>query len=217
MSQATAMVMVMKKHFQPNITPPAHLLWHHDGLARRVGPWPEIRFERRIEETWFADDPDEGSLASAAATIKPDGWREYLEYFPGPEGEFLRLFLVGRLAALQVTARCPQAVADLIGTPALVPFLAAHQSIRGAPSARWSEINAVHERAGLFGLLEWLGLPASRQTLAILRQISNPDLPLRFLEPLRASLWEPETLWSLQHQGSITGRFLERLCHALAA
>ena len=42
------------------------------------------------------------------------------------------------------------------------------------------------------------------------RNIRNdPDLPLRFLEPLRTSLWEPETIWDLQHNGAITGRQLE--------
>jgi hypothetical protein len=140
-----------------------------------------------------------------------------LEYVPAPERAFLGQFCAGRIAALLVLVRCPDVVADLTEIPALTTFLAAHQWLRGNSSARWAEINAVRERAGVFGLMEWLGLPASRQTLTILRQIADPDLPIRLLEPLRAGLWEPETIWDLQRQGIITGRRLERLRHALAA
>jgi hypothetical protein len=186
-------------------------------VVRRAGPWPEVRFERKVGAAWHELDASEESLASAASALSPNAWQEYLEYVPAAERAFLGRFRAGRIAALQVLARCPDMANDLIETPALAPFLAAHQSLRGAPSGRWAEINAVHGRGGIFGLLEWLGLPASRQTMAILQQISDPDLPLRFLEPLRTSLWEPETIWDLQHNGAITGRQLERFCHALAA
>jgi hypothetical protein len=183
----------------------------------RAGPWPEVRFERQVGNAWREGDASEESLVSAAAAISSSAWANYLEYVPAAERAFLGWFRAGRIAALQVLTRCPGVAADLIETPALASFLAAHQSLRGTPAGRWAEINAVHERAGIFGLLEWLGLPASRQTLAILQQITDPDLPLRFLEPLRSSLWEPETIWDLQHNRAISGRQLERFCHALAA
>jgi hypothetical protein len=60
-------------------------------------------------------------------------------------------------------------------------------------------------------------LPASRQTLGILQQITDPDLPRRLLEPLRLNLWEPEGIWLLRHAGPMTDRQLARRCHALAA
>lgn len=207
----------MKNRFRSPICTLVQLHWPHAGSLCRVGPWPEVEFERRIRDVWFAYDPDEDAIAAAAAAIAPDAWKEYLDYVPPAERELLGRFRAGRIAALQVLARCPGLIPDLLDTPALVSFLAAHRSLRGDATARWGEINAVHERAGLFGLLEWLGLPASRQTLAILRRVANPDLPLRFLEPLRTSLWEPETLWDLQRRASLTVRFLQRFCHPLAA
>ena len=84
-------------------------------------------------------------------------------------------------------------------------------------SEAWGEIAAVHEREGVFGLLQWLGLPASRQTLEILRNVADPDLPRRLLEPLRSALWEPEVIWSLSRGGSVSDEQLARACHALAA
>ena len=89
--------------------------------------------------------------------------------------------------------------------------------LRGGSRSAWSEIEAVYEREGIFGLLQWLGLPASRQTLAILRNITDPDLSRRLLEPLRAALWEPEAIWALTHARAITDECLAKACHALAA
>ena len=71
--------------------------------------------------------------------------------------------------------------------------------------------------SGIFGLLEWLGLPASRQTLTILRHLESADLPQRFLEPLRTQLWEPRTIFALQRIPAITDRDLAVHCHAAAA
>jgi hypothetical protein len=121
------------------------------------------------------------------------------------------------MEALQVIARCPALLPELAETPALTAFLAAHVSLRGTPAPGWEEINAVYERSGIFGVLEWLGLPASRQTLAILRNIEEAELPKRFLEPLRTMLWEPRTIFALQRLPAITDRQLARHCHALAA
>jgi hypothetical protein len=118
---------------------------------------------------------------------------------------------------LQVVARCPALLESLSETPALTAFLASHRSLRGAAAPAWSEINATFERGDIFGVLEWLGLPASRQTLAILHNVADPDVPKRFLEPLRTLLWEPRTIFALQRIPAITDRLLARYCHALAA
>lgn len=105
------------------------------------------------------------------------------------ESAFLERFRYGRLSALLIVARCPALLADLDGTPALLPFLAAHDELRGSGELQWDEVAAVHERAGIFAVLEWLGLPASRDTLlSILRNLINPHVPRRLLEPLRAAL-----------------------------
>jgi len=207
----------MKTRIKATVSPPVQLVWPHDGALHRVSDWPEVRFERQVGRAWQDLDPSEDSLTSAAAAISPSSWQEYLEYVPDAERTVLSRFQAGRIAALQVLSRCPDLVTNLIEAPALCTFLAAHQSLRGTPAPRWEEINVVHERGGIFGVLDWLGLPASRQTLAILHQIADPDLPVRLLEPLRASLWEPETIWDLQHAGEITGRRLEHCCQALAA
>ncbi len=197
--------------------PPVQLSWSHDGAQRRVGPWPEIRFERKRGARWIEDDPAAECIAAAARAIPADSWRDYLDYVPAAERTLLSRFRAGRIAVVQVVARCPALLAELGKAPALASFVAAHQSLRGAASARWEEINAVYDRSGIFGLLEWLGLPASRQTLHILEQIADPDLPLRLLEPLRANRGEPEVIWALQRQGTLTSRYLERFGHALAA
>jgi hypothetical protein len=207
----------MKSIRRPTFRPSVALRWSHHGIACRVTPWPDARFQRRLGAVWRAAEPDEASLASAAAVITVGAWQRYLEFVPPAERALLVRFRAGRIAALQVITRCPEVAAALTEIPALVAFLAAHQTLRGEASSRWTEINAVFERSGLYGLLEWLGLPASRQTLAILQQVSDPDLPLRVLEPLRTSLWEPETIWALQHEPAITSRQLERYCQALAA
>ena len=217
MSQSRGMIAGMKYRTKAKILPPVQFVWSHDNMLHRVSPWPEVWFERQVNGAWHEIDPSEESLASAAGAISPSAWREYLEYVPAAERTVLGRFRAGRIAALQVLARCPDLMTYFIEAPALVSILAAHQSLCGGSSPRWAEINAVYERGGIFGVLDWLGLPASRQTLAILHQISEPDLPVRLLEPLRSSLWEPETIWALQHAGEISGRRLEHCCHALAA
>jgi hypothetical protein len=183
----------------------------------RVTPWPEVRFERRYGDEWIPTSPAEDVLASAALELGPLDWRPYLEFVPAGARSFLAQFSFARMAALQVVARCPTLLPELAEIPALTAFLAAHMSLRGTPVPGWEEINAVHERSGIFGVLEWLGLPASRQTLAILRNIAEPDVPKRFLEPLRTMLWEPRTIFTLQRMPAITDRQLARHCHALAA
>ncbi len=196
---------------------PLALSWSHCGIAYRVTPWPEARFERRFDDEWIVTTPTEEVLAAAAQSCGPADWRPYLEFVPREVGAFLEGFAFARLEALQVVARCPALLPSLVETPALTGFLAAHASLRGTAGACWDEIAAIHERSGIFGVLEWLGLPASRQTLSILRNVAEPDLPRRFLEPLRTMLWEPRAIFVLQRLPVITDQQLARYCHPLAA
>ncbi|MES2692386.1 MAG: hypothetical protein V4773_02860 [Verrucomicrobiota bacterium] len=196
---------------------PLALAWSHSGIPCRVTPWPELRFERLYGEEWIALDPSEEMLASAAQSCGTREWTTFMEFMPEELRAFLEQFTLLRMPALLVAARCPQLMADLAETPALVPFVAAHMRLRGTKTPRWDEISVVHEREGLFGVLQWLGLPASRQTLSILRHVDAPDLPRKLLEPLRAALWEPETIWVLSHAEVLTDTKLQAACHALAA
>lgn len=196
---------------------PLALSWSHCGVAYRVTPWPEARFERLYGVEWVATSPTEDVLASAAQSCGEREWRPYLEFVPADVREFLLRFRFGRMEALQVAARCPEMMGELAETPALTAFLAAHVSLRGTSGACWEEIGAIFERNEVFGVLEWLGLPASRQTLEILQHFTAPDIAKRFLEPLRTLLWEPRTIFALQRVPAISEQQLARYCHALAA
>lgn len=196
---------------------PLALTWSHGGILHRVTHWPDVQFERLYGTEWIAIAPSPESLATAAKTLTAADWQPYLEFVPATVREFMAQFSFARLEALQVAARCPGLLADLAETPALTAFVSAHVELRGTTAPRWSEINAVHERNGVFGVLEWLGLPASRQTLAILRNVVQPNLPRRFLEPLRSMLWEPKALTALQRDPALTDRQLSHYIHALAA
>ena len=200
------------------INAPLELSWSHFGARWRATLSPQVRFERASAgDAWSPAEPSEDVIASGAVAWDDAGWRRYSEFLPTEERVFLGKFHFGRLGALQVITRCPALLAELVATPALTAFLANHASLRGAAGARWEEIAAIHERSGIFGVLEWLGLPASRQTLGILQQIVDPDVPRRLLEPLRTSLWEPESIWLLERSGPMTDRQLACRCHALAA
>ena len=196
---------------------PHALTRSHSGVLHRVTHWPEVQFERLYGTEWIALAPSPESLATAAKTLTAADWQPYLEFVPAAVREFIAQFAFARLEALQVAARCPGLLADLAETPALTAFVSAHVDLRGTSAPRWSEINVVHERNGVFGILEWLGLPASRQTLAILRNVVQPHLPRRFLDPLRSMLWEPKALTALQRDSALTDRQLSHYIHALAA
>jgi len=211
-------MITMKTIASFTIDSPLELTWSHFGARWRATLWPDVRFERESAAgDWVPEAPSEDVVASGAVSLDDAGWRRYLEFMPAEERAFLRRFHLGRLGALQVVLRCPALLRDLAAAPALSAFLANHVSLRGAPAPRWQEIAAIHERSGIFGVLEWIGLPASRQTLGILRQIADPDVPRRLLEPLRTSLWEPESIWLLERSGPMTDRQLACRCHALAA
>ena len=194
------------------------LIWIHDGVRHRVTIWPDVVFTRETAPgCWEVHDPSEGALASATLGVGAARWRKYLEYVPAVPREFLLRFEYSRMAALLVVVRCPEILEELLATPALTAFLSAHHDLRGGAEPAWAEMAAVMEREGIFGLLQWLGLPASRQSLAILRNVADPDLPRRLLEPLRSALWDPEILGTLAQSVCLTDEQLTRACHALAA
>ncbi len=193
------------------------LSWSHAGEFYRVTAWPGPQFERRYGEEWVPVCPDEAALASAAQTCGVASWQSYLDFVPRAVRELVEQFSFARMPALLVALQCPALVADLVDTPALTVFVAAHANLRGTDVPAWAELNAVHERDGIFGVIQWLGLPASRQTLAILRNVAAPDLPRKLLEPLRTSLWEPEAIWAMSHEPVLTDARLQATCHALAA
>lgn len=196
----------------------AGLSWIHDGVRHRVSLWPDVDFEREsVPGQWEKADPSPAALASATLGVTAARWRRYGEFLPAAEREFLRQFAFGRMAALLVLVRCPALAAELRDVPALTGFVAAHQELRGGPGPAWAEAEAVYGREALFGVLQWLGLPASRQTVRILRCISDPDLPLRLLAPLRSALWEPEVTVALAQAPALSDDQLARACHALAA
>ncbi|MBM3855126.1 MAG: hypothetical protein FJ399_18555 [Verrucomicrobia bacterium] len=198
-------------------TPP-ELVWLHDGTRFRATLWPDVSFETETAPgRWEAAEPDEEALASAALGVGATQWRRYLEYAPVPVREFIGRFQLNRMAALAVAIKCPGLAGELAAAPALTAFLAAHRDLRGGGGPAWEEIEAVHERDGVFGVLQWLGLPASRQTLAVLRNIVDPDLPRQLLEPLRAALWEPAAVWALEHAPALTDEKLAAACQPLAA
>lgn len=195
------------------------LRWIHDGIRYRVTVWPDVCFQQEAAPGEWTDGVElsEEVFASAALGVTSNQWRRYLEFVPPAEREFIETFQFARMAALHVITRCPNLLMALRQVPALTPFLTGHLNLRGGERPRWSEITAVFERDGIFGVLQWLGLPASRQSLAILANIADPDIPRRLLEPLRAALWEPEAIRALSHPATLTDERLAEACHALAA
>lgn len=206
----------MKSRSQPACAP-VEITWSHAGVFRRVTAWPDVAFERRCGDEWIPDQPTEGAFAAAAADVRPLTWRRYLEFVPAAERQFVARFRFGRLEALQVVTRCPELLAVLEQAPALTLFLSAHVTLRGTARPGWDEISAVFERAGVFGLLEWLGLPALPNTLAALGNLADPEIPRRLLAPLRTAIWDPEALTCLARAPVVTDLDLARACHRLAA
>jgi hypothetical protein len=196
---------------------PLALNWTHLGVAYRVTAWPDVQFERLYGSEWISIAPSVEAMASASQSLDAAAWNSYVDFVPADVREFLVEYSFIRMEALQVIARCPSLLPTLQATPGLTAFVAAHVTLRAERDPRWSELETVHDRSGVFGLLEWLGLPASRQTLDVLHHLASPDVPKRLLEPLRSALWEPRTLFALQREAELTDRLLEKYCHALAA
>lgn len=210
----------MKRHtVAKKIAEPVLLAWFHQNRPHRVTVWPDVRFEQQIDGRWLSYEPDptDAAFGNALEALPTVTWTRYLGFLPERERRWVAQFRTGRLAALAVVTRCPELLADLETTPALMPFLAAHTALRGTDTPRWGEINAVHERGGVFALLEWLGLPATREALDILNRIAEPDLARRLLEPIRARLWAPEYTWYFRSVDALTEREISRCCAPLAA
>lgn len=195
----------------------SELSWPHHGFTWRVTVWPEVQFLRRSADDWAVAVPDEDVFASAAKFIAPDAWDRYMEYLPNELRAFVARFRFTRISALYLVTQCPSLLRDLEDTPAMAAFLANHRFLRMAEECSWSEIAAIHERNGIYGLMEWIGVPASRQTIAILHNIADPDVPKRLLDRLKELLWEPAAISALARCPSMSDRDLTRMCHALAA
>jgi hypothetical protein len=193
------------------------LVWSHYGERFCVDT--DLNFFRAEGDDWvdYTPDPSTTVFSSAADMISEVRWAAFVEFVPASARRLLAQFDVGRTGALAVVARCPGLVDDLLEVPALAAFLAEHVRLRGDEAPRWEELNAVYERGGLFAVLEWLGMPASRQTVTILQKITDPDLARRLLEPIRSALWDPETIWLLEHTPLLTERALVHHCEAVAA
>lgn len=209
----------MKRSSSARVAAPVQLTWSHFGRLHRVSAWPEVEFTVEHDGGWVAYEPDPSAPEFVAGVVMLDAakWQRYLEFLPAAERAFVCAFKFGRLAALTVITRCPALLNDLNETPALMPLVAAHVQLRGGGEPRWAELAAVHERAGVFGVLEWLGLPASRPTLAILGRIADVDLPRRLLEPIRAALWQPAAVVQFERGLSLSENALARGCAAFAA
>lgn len=193
------------------------LVWSHNGERFCVDN--ELNFLRESNAGWetWVPDPSSSIFTSAADQISDVRWNAFLDFLPAAQRRLLEYFEIGRASVLAVVAFCPELLSDLLATPALAPFVAEHARLRGTEGPRWDELKAVHSRGGVFSLLEWLGMPASRQTLSVLQKIATPDLARRLLDPIRVSLWEPETVWVLQHMPSLSERALAHHCECVAA
>lgn len=198
-------------------SPAVELSWSHAGVFRRITAWPEVACQRECGGEWVPDQPTEGAFAAAAADVRDLAWQRYLEFVPARERTFIEQFRFSRVEALQVIARVPELLDVLEQIPALTVFVSAHVTLRGAERPGWDEIRAVFGRSGVFGLLEWLGLPANRQALAALRNFADAEIPRRFLAPLRTVLWDDAALLSLERASVVTDLDLARHCHRLAA
>lgn len=195
------------------------LTWSHFGVLYRVTAWPEVAFEVEKDGKWQAFDPDPSSdvFAAAAVMLGKAEWNRFLDFVPTAERAFIEKFRFNRLAALAVITRCPALLGDLDELPVLTSFVAGHVTLRGGDRPAWNELAAVHERAGLYGVLEWLGLPASRQALDALARINEVELAKRLLEPVRETLWNPIASCALGRAESVNERQLAATCAALAA
>lgn len=201
----------------PAAAPAIELTWSHAGVVHRVTAWPEVRFQSGYGDEWIDAQPSEGAFAAAAADLREPTWRRFLDFVPARERRFIEFFRFSRLQVLQVIARCPELLDVLEITPALTVFVSAHVALRGAERPGWDEIRAVFERAGVFGLLEWLGLPATRSTLVALGNLADAEIPRKFLCPFRTVLWDQAAVRVLERSEVVTDLDLARHCHRLAA
>jgi phage terminase large subunit-like protein len=198
---------------------PVQLTWSHMGVLYRATAWPDVAFEEHREGKWIAFDPEPASdvFAAAAVMLGRSEWKRYLEYVPESISSLLMKFRTSRMAALSLLVRCPELAAELEQTPALASFLAHHQQLRGGSRPAWGEISAVYERTGIYGLLEWLGLPASKDTLEGLARLVDPEIPKRLLERVREVMWNPIVTAQLIHSEPSTRKEVATQLEVLAA
>ena len=210
---------IMKTRAAKKTFTPVQLTWTHLGVLYRATAWPDVAIETLHEGAWLPVDLDPASeiVAGAAAMLDHRDWLAYLEFVPARERVFLETFRLGRMAALIVIARCPSLLSDLIDAPALTAFVAAHTRLRGCARAAWNEITAVYERAGIFGVLTWLGLPATRAVLDTLQNFAEPDIAKRLLDRVRESLWSPLAPALLRANEPMSEADVAWRCHVIAA
>jgi len=165
-------------------------------VPHRITAWPDVRLEKNYGDEWIPIRPNAELLEAASLELSRRGhaanWDYYLDFVPQAEREFIQNFEFNRVSALFAAAHCPTLLPELRRTPALTVFLAEQFELRNASDAAWAQLNAVYERANIWGVLEWAGLPATAHTLCALGELDSPDLPRRFLESLRAQLWQEE-------------------------
>jgi hypothetical protein len=183
----------------------------------RVTAWPDLRFEKQSTEGWVELSGNEELSACQALNFTRGAWERYLQSVPFDVRGYLERFSSGRLTALLVLVRCPSLHSTLMDCPALAIFLAQHPRLCGTHEPRWSQIETIHEREGVFGLFAWLGLPASRQTLAVLAHLPCSALVFGLLEALRTRLWEPAVICAFSREELISERHITQLCQPCAA
>jgi hypothetical protein len=150
-------------------------------------------------------------------TMSEQQWASFLEFVDPLSRSLVTCFRFRRLAALAVAAHCPALVPRLLDVPALAQVLAGHVALRGETHTHWGQINAVFDRAGVFGLLEWLGCPSSRLTVSILQRLDDPDLAPALISPLREALWSAEGFGRHLRSGSPTETEINPCAHGVAA
>lgn len=199
------------------VSAPIALTWDSHASSYRVTP--DLQFEMPSSTGWVGCQPDpmEDSFLEAEMTMPDQQWVRFLEFVDPLPRSLVGCFRLRRLAALAVAAHCPALVPQMLEAQTLVPALAGHVTLRGETHPRWDQINAVFDCAGIFGLLEWLGFPSSRQTLSVLKRLASPDLAPSRITPLRESLWNPEDLSRLLRSGSLTEAEIIPCDHGVAA
>jgi len=194
---------------------PLSLQWAHYGVPHRLTAWPDVCLEKNYSGEWIPIRPSAELLEAASLELSRRGrsthWDYYLDFVPQPEREFIQAFEFNRVCALFAAAHCPALLPDLRRTPALTVFLAEELELRDTGEATWAQLNAIYKRSGIWGVLEWAGLPATAHTLHALGELDSPDLPRRFLEPLRAQLWQEEPQQSQIARPQLSALFPERI------
>ncbi|GAB5561459.1 MAG: hypothetical protein SynsKO_31060 [Synoicihabitans sp.] len=176
------------------------LVWHHLGRAYRVSIWPEVAFEKEVSPgLWrtFTPDPRGDIFCAGAVMLDKRRWKAYLEFFPQSWQTLINRFSLHRLHALTALALCPALHEEFEDCPVLALLAASHAELRGS-APEWGELNAVGEMGSIYALLEWLGMPSTKEAFEQLQQI-DLDIPLRDLRRVREILWQ-------RHDASLRGK-----------